>query len=550
MTGTGRDHTFHEIRPVQALRTPAFELREARGHEDFADHDRRLEEIAREAAAADTSLGVQLLAPPVAALSELSLYLGDDGEDLLEDARANVGNGEYPTALELLTEFLVTSPEHQEARYLRAFCLFHLGGRNRTQALRVLRPLRDEPLPEDLRTRVHELRRELRRLLTPVEITAYAETSRSDPEGALDRVDAFLELAPEEGTLSYLLAVGQARAGELEAALDTAERGAREADTDKERVAAYARRLRLVVLIPYAGRAVAAFKDGETRQARQELAAMDPRRRRAVVLDDFEAHLRLLVEHGDRTPYPEPRLSEERAEDLYTLLAESDTQRAAGLLATGRLEEAKRLMDNLLPLVPGFRWLNFLYAACLLRLGRDPDRAAACAETALRDRTLTQAPELLQAIRNWQEAAAINPVVKSYLDAMETVRGGVDEAQLTLLRSRLTVLQRRLPELRRAARSEVGRKVVRELDAAIVARLTEIEQAETTVAVSGLLQRFTELTSQMSRADRYTTRTRLTGILQDARSLRQTNSRSLTAESQKVLDELIGAVTMISRTLG
>ncbi|MDX3748397.1 tetratricopeptide repeat protein [Streptomyces sp. AK08-02] len=548
MTGTGRDHTFHEIRPVQTLRTPAFELREGRGHGDFADHDRRLEEIAREAAAADTSRTARLLAPPVAALSELSLYLGDDGEDLLEDARANVGNGEYRTALELLTEFLETSPEHQEARYLRAFCLFHLAGGNRTQALRVLRPLRDEPLPEDLRPRVSELRRELRRLLTPVEITAYAETSRSDPEGALERVEAFLELAPEEGSLSYLLAVGQARAGDTELALETAERGAREADTDKEGVAAYARRLRLVVLIPHAARAVAAFKDGEPRRARRELAAMDPHRRRAVVLDDFEAHLRLVDKHGDRTPYPEPRLSEDRAEDLYTLLAEADTQRAANLLAMGRVEGAKRLMENLLPLVPGFRWLNFLYAACLLSLGQDPDRAAVCAEIAQRDPTLAQAPELLRAIRDWQEAAVVNPVVKEYVDIMESVRGGVSEAaRLTTVRTRLTDLRRRLPQLRGRTRTEVGRQVVRQLDDAIVERLGEIELVAASMAVSDLVGRFNALAQQGRGASPHMTRAQLSGILQDARRLRRDSARTLSTDSRKLLDELIGT---IARALG
>lgn len=543
MTGTGRDHTFHEIRPVQALRTPSFELKEVRSHQDLADHDRRLDELAREAAAAETSRTAQLLAPPVATLTEMTLHLGDDGEDLLEDARANVGNGDHRTALELLEEYLHTAPDHQEARYLRAFCLFHLGEGNRAQALRILRPLRDEPLPADLRERVQELRRELRRLLTPLEITAYAETSRSDPGGALERVEAFLELAPEEGTLSYLLALGQARAGDLERALDTAERGAEEADTDKERVAAYARRLQLIVLTQHAAPAVAAFKDGHPQRALGELAAMDPRRRHDVVLDDFEAHLRLVIRQGNRTPYPEPRLPAGRAEDLYTLIAESDAQHAAGLMKIGRLEDAEWLMARLLAVVPGFSWLNFLYAACLLRLGRDPDRAAACAEIARRDPTLSQASELLQVIREWQEATAINPVIKAYLGAMESVRDDVSAARLTTLRTQLTGLQRGLPDLRRRTRTEAGAQVVHQLGEAIAARLTEIDQALTSDAVSDLVRRFNDLANQVSLADRYTMRARLNAILQDARQLRRESGRTLTSQARKLLDELIGTIT-------
>ncbi|WP_105971239.1 alkyl sulfatase dimerization domain-containing protein [Streptomyces geranii] len=545
MTGTGRDHTFHELRPVQTLRTPSFQLNAATGHAGLVGLEPRPEDIAREAAAA-ISRTTQLLAPPVAALAELSLHLGDHGEDLLEDARANVADGEYRLAAELLTEFLETSPDHQEARYLHAFCLFHLAGENRTRALRVLRPLRDEPLPDDLRARVGELRGELRRLLTPAEIASYAETSRSDPRGALERLAAFLELVPEEGTLSYLVAAGKADAGYPEAALDIAERGAREADTDGERVAAYARRLSLVVLVPYVGRAVAAFKDGEPQQARRELAAIAPRRRGAVVLDDFDAFLQFVGPRGDRTPYPQPRLTEDRAEDLYTLIAGPDTERAAGMLATGRFDAAKRVMDDLLPLLPGFRRLNFFYAVCLLCLGRDPDRAAVCAEIAVRDRTLPQAPELLRAIRDWQEAMVINPVVKAYVDAMEGVRHEVSPASLTLLRDRLTNLRRRIPELRRAARSEVGIDVVRQLDEAIAARLSEIERAETTIAVSELLTRFTEVAGLLGRPDRYTPRTRLDDLLREAKALR--TRRGLTAESQVVLDQLIAAVSTISGT--
>ncbi|MEV1077566.1 tetratricopeptide repeat protein [Streptomyces sp. NPDC050211] len=540
MTG----NTFHEFRRPQTLHVPppAFELQEDRGHADLADHDRRLEEILREQVAAAASEPAHLLAPPAVALDETKLHLGLGGEDLLVDARVNVGNGDYRTALELLEDYLSTAPDHQEARYLRAFCLFHLDGDNRTQALRILRPLRDEPLPADLRERVQELRRELRRLLTPAEIAAYAQSATSDPEGALDRVEAFLELAPEEGTLSYLLALGQARAGQLESALETAERGVREADTDKERVRAYACRLKLALLIPHSARAVAEFKNGRLRQARAELAAMDPRWRRTTVLDDFDSHIRSQIE-GKRTS----GLPEDRAEDLYTLIAESDAQQAAALMAMGRLEDAARLMAHLLSLVPGFRWLNFLYAVCLLRLGRDPDRAAACAEIARRDPTITQAPELLEAIRNWQEAAVVNAAVKTYLDAMEAVRGGASADGLATLRTRLTALQHKLPDLRGKTRTEAGRKVVRDLDEAIAARLAEIDQAEMSVAVSGLVRRFNELATQVGRSNPRLMRIQLNGILQDARRIRDENGRSLPTDARKLLDELIGTIT---RTMG
>ncbi|MCI3272837.1 tetratricopeptide repeat protein [Streptomyces cylindrosporus] len=501
MSGTGRDHTFQEIR-VQALRTQEFEfteLIETRGHGDFAEHDRRLEEIAREAAARAASETALVLVPPVAALEEMSLDLGDGDEDLLEDARANAADGAYELALELLAEYLGAHPEHQEGRYLRAYCLYRLDGKKATseqwEALRILRPLRDEDVPDELRERIAELRRELRRRLTPPEIATYTEKVRSDPPGAQSRLQAFLELAPEEGTLSYLLALAQAQAGRLELALDTAERGAAEAEVDREQVAALARRLRLALLGTHAAPAVSAFKTGDLDRARRELFRMDPHWRRSTVLDDFDAYLALLISRpGWRSAPPAPRLSAERAEDLYSLIAEDDGQHASMLMQTGRADQAERLLAHLLTLLPRFAWLNFLYAVCLYRLRRDPDRAAACAEVARTDRTLVQAGELLEAIRSWQEAVVINPAVEEYLAAMESVQGGVSVDRLAALRRRLTALERRLPVLRGAARTEGGAQVVREFGQAIADRLREIDEA---MVVGGLYEKYDRVMSSV-----------------------------------------------------
>ncbi|MFH8496952.1 hypothetical protein [Streptomyces coeruleorubidus] len=489
MTGTSEGrHSFRDIDPVQSLRTPSFEFAEIGRQADLAEHDRRLDELARRANTAPVADRLLDLSPVAAsALEEMSLVIGDDGEDLLEDGRANAHAGEYATALELLTEYLRGRPEHQEARYLRAFCMYRLDGQDQVEALRILLPLRDEPMDDGLREQVRELRRELRRRVTPLEVGAYARTARSDPEGALERAEAFLELVPEEGSLSHLVALGQAKAGDLERALDTATRGAADAEVDKEQVAALARKLLLPYVRPAAARAVAAFKAHDPRLARAELSRMDPRWRRSAVIEDFDAYLALCVTGWNHTSPPAPRLPDDRADDLYSLIAEADGQQAAALMQAGLVDVAEQVLSLVLPLVPGFRWLNFLYAACLLRLGRDPERAAACAEIAVRDATIAQAGELLEAIRGWQEAAVINPVVEEYLAAMKSVSGGVSPDRLARLRTRLTVLERGLPAVRAAARTESGRQVVQELEKAIGRRLAEIADA---VVVAELYERY------------------------------------------------------------
>lgn len=622
MTGTSQGrHSFRDIDPVQSLRTPSFEFSEIGRQADLAEHDRRLDELARRANTAPVTDRLLDLSPVAAgALEEMSLVIGDDGEDLLEDGRANAHAGEYGTALELLTEYLRGRPDHQEARYLRAFCMYRLDGQDQVEALRILLPLRDEPMEEGLREQVRELRRELRRRLTPIEVGAYARTARSDPEGALERAEAFLELVPEEGSLSYLVALGQARSGALEQALDTATRGAAEADVDQEQVSALARKLLLPYLRPAAAPAVAAFRARNPRLARAELSRMEPRWRHSAVIEDFDAYLAQCVTGWERASPPTPRLPDDRADDVYSLIAEADGQRAAALMQAGLADAAEQVLARALPLVPGFRWLNFLYAACLLRLGRDPERAAACAEIAVRDAGIAQAGELLEAIRGWQEAAVINPAVEEYLSAMKSV-SGAGRPDLLSLRTRLTVLDRRLPAVGEAARSESGRQVVRELQKAIGQRLAEIpgamavaelydtydaimapvqagitgiavadrlarslddlaerikdkrraagkgagqepfeklaelvtarraelDRVRAGLQVSDLVKRFNELLAPPRPPDPYTVRTKLAGILEEARRLRKSHKKTLDAREIELLDELI---TTILKVLG
>ncbi|MEU7658050.1 tetratricopeptide repeat protein [Streptomyces lincolnensis] len=541
MTGTGRDHSFQEIRPVRALQTPAFELAEVTVPSGFAEHDRRLEELAQAAAAQVASRTELLLAPLTDSLVEMSLDLGNGFEDLLEDARANVGEEKYGLARELLEEYLEQYPDHHEARYLRAYCMFHLDDEEHEEALRILRPLRDEQLEPGLRDRVGQLRRELRRRLTPGEITAYATVVKANPRRAFARLETFLELAPEEGTLSYLLALGQARDGDLDKALATAERGAAEADGDREQVAALARRLRLALLAPAVRPVVEALKQGALYQARSMLAGVEPGRPRAVVLEDLDAFIGLLIVRPHETPVPQ--LPSERLNDLYALIAEPDTQQAMLLMNTGRVEQAENLLARQLALVPGFPWLNFAYALCLLRIGRHPDRAAACAEIAQRDPTITQGRELLTAIRGWQEALVINPVVEEYVKAMETVRGGASVNALSLLGTRLGLLQRRLPELRRAARTEAGTQVVEELGKAIGDRLTEIDEA---TVVGALFEKYERVMSTVQGGIR--TDQEATGLAASldalTKEIRTAGKRSgQTTSVRRQLDELANVVS-------
>lgn len=546
MTTADNDRALREIRQDMGLRVPSFRLAKPSGQQDFAaEHERNLEELTRRKLAEGAARDDTALVIPVDSLAEISLVIAGDGADLLDDARANIVAENHELAAEQLAEYLQLDPGHQEALYLRAYCLYRLDGPGQSrEALAILRPLRDQQADAGLQDKVRELRHRLRRRLTPGEAAAYARAARADLRGAQDRIRAYLELAPEEGALSYLLAVGQALSGDLEQALDTATRGAREADTDRQQLARLARRLDFALVRQLAGPAVSALKAGDVRLARRKLSAAAARRQGSVLLGDFDSYLALLAAGPARKPPPAPRVPADRAEDLHSLIAASDCEQAAELLAAGRADQAERLLSPVLALVPRFPLVNFLYAACLFLLQRKPDRAHACAAIAQQDPGISQAAELLRAIESWQEALVIGPALEEYVAVMESVRDGASRTGLSALQTRLTALKGRMPQLREAARTEQGREVLVLLGGAIDRQLADAARA---VQLTELVARFNQLAAQRTfSGGPQAARAQLSAILQEARQLRgQASGRANSAE-REVLDKLI---TTISRIL-
>jgi tetratricopeptide (TPR) repeat protein len=471
--GGTRHYGLQEIKPVAQLAQLTFEFDAGNRHGDFGDHDRRMEELARQAAAhaSDTTL---VLESPIGVIDAPSLIIESDGDDLIEDARANIDVGEFAIALELLEEFLEISPDHAEARYLQAYCLYRTGGPGQLEALRILRPLRDEPLETALQAKVRELRRELRRLLTPAETVAFADTVQANPEAATERIRGFIELAPEEGIPPYMLAVTQARAGDIESAYQTAASGAATAESDRSQVASLARRLEVALVAGPASASVAVFKSGDYAQARRELERIDARWRDATVIRDFGTYLGLLQGWRGREPLPDPSVPADRAEGLYSLIAGPEAENGVRLINAGYAREAEPLLAAELPHVPGWPWLNFLYAVTVFVQGHDPDRAVAAAEIARRDPSISQAGELLAAIHAQQDAVMINPALDEFAAAMESVRDGATVERLQALGGRLRRLRRELPGLEAATLTQGGLKTVRDLTTSIEARLTEV----------------------------------------------------------------------------
>jgi tetratricopeptide (TPR) repeat protein len=461
--------------------------------EDLGARFRQLQEVVRRRAEEESAPSTLLL-PDFATLSaEDSLDLGEEGEDLLEDARANIARGEYALALQQLAEFLDLSPGHPEARYLQAYCHHRLGGPGLVTALEILLPMRHEP-PEDpaLRTGVRELRDELRRVLTPREITAFFDAYPHDPEPAADRLRRFGELVPEEPEPPYLLAVTQALEGEQEAALRTARAGLDQAEGDVAALRALTDALTAVVLRSLAGGAVRALRDGAYRRARRELAGLDREWRDTELLRDFDAFLADLGRraHPPAKPLPAPRGPADRVTRLCALISDEGGREAVELLNAGRFADAERVLARTLHLVPEFPPPNYLYAFCLCIQGREPERAIAAAEIAARDPALPDVDLLLATARQLHETATISAAVSEHNDALAAVGDEPTRQQLLALRRTMEGLRERVPALRSVATARQNAKRVSELADAVERRLVEVDQALENMEVSELVRRF------------------------------------------------------------
>ncbi|TYK43653.1 tetratricopeptide repeat protein [Actinomadura decatromicini] len=469
------------------------------GGAELSEHFGRLEEIGRRRPEREPALPALVL-PGQGALSvEDSLELGEEGEDLLEDARANIARGEYPLALEQLAEFIEISPGHPEARYLSAYCHYRLGGAGLMTALGVLRPMRDEPLEDpELRTGVRDLRAKLRVILTQQEMAAFLDASPRDPRAAADRLRRFIELAPEEPEPQYLLAVTQAQNGEFESALRTTKYALRQAEGNTGQLRVLAEALETVVVRTLAGPAVRALRDGAYRRARENLARVDREWRETEVLRDLDAFLSDLCERGHPPAkrLPPPRGPADRAARLYALISDEDGRESVQLLIAGRFAEAERVLARMLHVVPRFPVANFIYAICLCVQGREPERAIAAAEIAAGDPSLPDTGQLLRTAREMSQVLAINAAVEEHNAAVEAVSEKPSRQELADLERRMRKLRQRLPEVQSMATTRQSAARVRQLAKAVDQRLKDVEQAMESVDVPELVLRFNRWAEQ------------------------------------------------------
>lgn len=443
------------------------------GGTDLGEHMRRLENFGRRRSEREAA---PLVLPDFEALAaEDSLDLGEDGEDLLEDARANIARGEYRLALEQLREFLEISPGHGEARYLRALCHYHLG--EPLVALEITLPLREaEP---QVRQWVRSLRDTVLDVLTPRETSLFLETRHADQRGADDRLRGFIAVAPEETEPPYFLALMLAMDGDYAAAFLVVRDAADRAEGDAGHLHALADTLASLAVRPLAKDAVKALQDGAYQRARTALRQLDRQWREMETLRDLDKFLLHLIgtKHSPSNPLPAPGLPHERRMRLYAVIADQYREEATDLVADQRWADAERVLAKVLHLVPKYPPPNFLYAVCLLQQGKEPERAITAAEIAATDPTLPDAKLLLQRARELREVIKINEAYEEHNAAVRRISRPPTRQELVVLRHAMDSLRQRMVKLQAIATTKASQKRVLDLKQAVTTQLREVDRA-------------------------------------------------------------------------
>lgn len=468
------------------------------GGADLGEHFRRLEEITRGRADRKAAPSTLLLLNFVTLAAEDTLDLGEDGEDLLEDARANIARSEYALALEQLEEFLEISPGHPEAHYLQAYCHYRL--HDLMKALELTLPMRREPLDDPaVRKGVLDLRATLCDVLTPQEVRTFLDTRRHDPHTADGRIRRFIEVAPEETEPPYLLALLQAMDGDYVSALRTARNAVDQADGEVGHLRALADVLALLAMRTLARDAVHALYDGAYQRARTALARLDRQWRDMETLRDLDTFLTDLIRTGcsPAKRLPAPKIPADRTMRLYALIADRHRQEAIDLVNARRWAQAERVLAKILHVVPEYPPPNLLYAFCLLSQGKEPERAIATAEIAARDAALPDAKALLRTAKQMREVLVINAAYEEHNNAVRKVGSPPTRQQLNTLRRTMEQLEARLPELGAIAKTRVGEDRVRDLGQAVARQLREIDLALADVEISALVELFNKWAQQM-----------------------------------------------------
>jgi hypothetical protein len=502
----------------------------------------------------------------------------------VNEAKRAIGAEQYPEALAILVEVVRDAPEHDEGRFLTAYCMNRVG--QPLQALRTLRPLRDGDLARRMQTRVATLIRELRSGLESSTAQWCLGALRSGgADTVVTQVRELVDLDPGSGLYHHLLGVALLTAGRLDEGVAALRAGCAACDPEyRDGLADLLRSAEQHAARHYMTPARESWRRGAYARARAELQRLGPSVRQLDLwkvfdrlLASFPGGLRGLLGKAPAPGTEAPPGSPAEMELLYGFLLEQELAQAQAMCALGLLGEAEAILQEVVQRAPHYPFGQFLAGFALYRAvqAASADESPIPLETLIaaletvreRARVGCNDPEIPAAamlLRTSEELLGrfvtirrdhelFDVVAREYAAAMDLVKGGIrSEAHAREVGKALQAVSRRLPELRRGIQSAAGREAIAQFEKRITENLKQLDdmaaQMKQTEAVNALIVRFNGRMTQLQRSP-----IRSRGELEENRRFFQTlrtdveaaRTAAADAEQRRVLDDLHGAVIQV-----
>lgn len=581
-----KDSDFHKDIPIEVEDIPIEVPKE-----EF-DYQRKLQEMLNNAQQQGAESSVDLK------ISEIDFGESFEGlvqlnrvEELLAQAKALINDKKFTEAIDRLDEILAIDANVHEAVYLKGHCLAGLG--EFYQALEIIFPLRAVNLSQQLPALLENLRTTIRNgLFLHVLLISVADEQGGQNGRLIDYMERLIDLDPEMGLYYFLLSGGLMRRGRGEDALLVLDDGLRmDATGMTDLLSGFRFQIQQAVMGEKLQPAVAAFKKGHYRQARNALKPVMERFRNNEMVAVFDEYLKVLdpgllgfmsKKHDELPP---PLGDEDTVLSLYQLIVKEEIDLAMQWLQAGRPDASIAMLLQGRAYTPRYPLINFMLGGLIYRFSehlltsgqKNIDQtydlvrqAQVYAKLGVLDASNEEAPRLLNAIgqllqvldalrqalrRRNEEIQIGNRLIGEFQEIMNEAQGGIKSVQqLDALASRLVRLNNELQDVLPDITQEDIKQPLDQLDEAIQRNLGEVDNIREQIAqshdvetVNSHYNTFKTMMDALNSGNvKITTREQLEGLISTFEFMKDSVERDrhkvTSREAREALDNLVPAI--------
>jgi tetratricopeptide (TPR) repeat protein len=505
-------------------------------------------------------------------------------ETCLQRAMALIKKKRYQEALAPLRQLLEHEPLHNEGRYLKALCHFHL--KKHMETLETLLPLRQIRLESKLEGRVNTL---IEKIRTLKQLELLVKMLVLDPATTIVQLEELSRLDPGFELYYFLRTSILMELNHLEDAYRCVLEGFDNMDGHPtERYLALQKEVEIRLLETLMQPAVSLFKKKNYRSARRSLAKLDESLKNAreyVLFDEYLKNLSpaLLGLFGAKNPQEiEMGGTAQERERLWYIIVKKEISGAFNDFHRGAPMSAEEKLQTAVDFFPQYPYVNYLLANCIynrntvwLLTGQTSDFETAIWElTRARDMARIGAsdPEIPGAklvakeinsalaffkkidkeIKEQQkEVREVNALIETFVRVMEKSKKGIGSVkQFEEAKRDMETLNRQIKALKKEIKREVNREPLGQLEEAVRRNLDSLSSMEDSVknaaVVGEHIRKFNVLMSSLESGSFMRKITNLSDLryeiskLNDFINEMETTKRRLNdAESKKTLTTLI-----------